>query len=99
MNRLLVFTLFILFTGWGRIHAQTRVSGTVKDPKGHAIRGASVTVKDSYDGATADSLADFHFQSAEKGTFTLVISNIGYNTVEQPITFAGSPIELHIMLK
>ncbi len=97
MHRTLLSTCLILLAGW--LPAQTRVSGTVKDGKGHAVRGASVTVKDSYDGATVDSLGNFHFQSAEKGNFSLVISNIGYNTVEQPITLAGTPIELHIMLK
>ncbi|HXB90774.1 MAG TPA: TonB-dependent receptor [Puia sp.] len=97
MLRTLLSTCFILLATW--LPAQTRVSGTVKDGKGHAVRGASVTVKDSYDGATVDSLGDFHFQSAEKGNFTLVISNIGYNTVEQPISLTGSPVELHIILK
>ncbi|HVS95460.1 MAG TPA: TonB-dependent receptor [Puia sp.] len=88
---------FLLFTGI--LSAQTTISGTVKDGKGHAIRGASVTIKDSYDGATVDSIGNFRFQTAEKGSFTLVITNIGYNPVEQLITLAGSPIVLHIVLK
>ena len=79
--------------------AQTRVSGTVKDTKGHPIHGASIAIKDSYDGATTDSLGNFHFQAADKGSFTLITTNIGYNTVEQPITLAGTPVELHIALK
>jgi vitamin B12 transporter len=97
MKRSILFTFLFLLAGW--LQAQTRISGTVKDGKGHPVRGASVTIKDSYDGATVDSLGNFHFQSVEKGNFTLVITNIGYNTVEQPITLAGTPVELHIAVK
>src|ERR1700709_2306961 len=97
MKRTALFTLLLLLAGW--LQAQTRISGTVKDGKGHPVRGASVTIKDSYDGATVDSLGNFHFQSAEKGNFTLVITNIGYNSVEQPITLAGTAVELHIAMK
>jgi vitamin B12 transporter len=92
-----LFIAFLLFAGW--LQAQTLVSGTVKDGKGHPLRGASVTIKDSYDGATADSLGNFHFKSTETGTKTLSISNIGYNAIEQPITLAGTPIELRLVLK
>jgi vitamin B12 transporter len=90
-------TAFLLLTGW--LSAQTPVSGTVKDGKGHPLRGASITIKDSYDGATADSLGNFHFQAADKGTFTLIITNIGYKTVEEPITLGGTSVTLHIALK
>ena len=92
------FTIaLLLLAGW--LPAQTKVSGTIKDPKGHPIRGASITIKDSYDGATADSLGHFHFTASDKGNFTLITSNIGYNTIEQPVSLTGVPIELHIVLK
>ncbi len=97
MKTPVLFIFLLLLSGW--LRAQTPVSGTVRDGKGHPIRGASITVKDSYDGATADSLGNFHFQAADKGAFTLLITNIGYNTVEQPVTLAGTPITLHIVMK
>src|ERR1700742_2049737 len=97
MTRTPLIIAFLLLTA--ALSAQTRVSGTVKDPKGHPIHGASITIKDSYDGATTDSLGNFHFQAGDKGTFTLITTNIGYNSVEQPITLSGTPVELHIVLK
>src|ERR1700749_1450622 len=97
MQTPILLSTLLLITGW--LNAQTPVSGTVKDPKGHPIRGASITIKDSYDGGTADSLGNFHFTAGDKGAFTLITTNIGYNSVEQPITLAGTPIELHIVLK
>ena len=87
----------ILAAGW--LPAQTLVSGIVRDGKGHPIRGASITVKDTYDGATSDSLGHFSFQSAEKGDHLLTVTNIGYNPLEQPITLNGSPIDLRLALK
>jgi hypothetical protein len=92
-----LFIAFILLTGW--LNAQTPISGTVKDGKGHPVRGASITIKDSYDGATVDSLGNFHFKTTEKGQMTLTITNIGYNPVEQPISLTGEPITLHIVMK
>src|ERR1700744_4560519 len=97
--KLAIVSLLLLLLTAGTLRAQTTVSGTVKDGKGHPIRGASLTIKDSYDGATSDSLGGFRFQSPEKGTMTLVITNIGYNPVEQPIPLAGTPVTLHIVLK
>src|ERR1700742_261940 len=93
---LLLSALFLL-TGW--LNAQTPVAGTVKDGKGHPVRGASITIKDSYDGATADSLGNFRFSASDKGNFTLIVTNIGYNTVEEPIVLNGTPITLHLVLK
>jgi vitamin B12 transporter len=100
MRKMKTPALFIaLFLFAGRLQAQTTISGTVKDGKGHPIRGASVTLKNSYDGATVDSLGNFRFQTTEKGSFTLATTNIGYNSVEQPITLSGTPLQLHIVLK
>ena len=93
----LTLTLFMLIST--SLKAQTKITGTIKDPKGHPLRGASITIKDSYDGATADSLGNFHFTTADKGNFTLITTNIGYNPVEQPITLNGTPVDLHIVLK
>src|SRR6185503_3302376 len=97
MKRTALFIAFILLAGG--LYAQTTLSGTVKDPKGHPIRGASITIKDSYDGATADSTGAFRFRTSEKGTMTLAITNIGYNPVEQPVNLTGEPITLHIVMK
>src|SRR5882757_1599468 len=97
MKRTALFTLLFILAGW--LQAQTRISGTVKDGRGHPVQGASIAIKDSYDGATADSLGNFHFQSEQKGSFILIITNIGYNTVEQPVTLAGTAVEMRITLK
>jgi hypothetical protein len=97
MRQTALFLAFILLAGGS--YAQTVLSGTVKDPKGHPIRGASITIKDSYDGATADSTGAFRFKTTDKGTKTLAVTNIGYNAVEQPVNLTGAPIILHVVMK
>src|ERR1700761_6500164 len=97
MKTLTILSTLLLLTGW--LKAPTPVAGTVKDGKGHPLRGASITIKDSYDGATVDFLGQYLFVSGDKENFTLLVTNSGYNSVEQPITLDGTPITLHIVLK
>jgi hypothetical protein len=79
--------------------SQTVVSGKVKDNKGRPVPGASVSLKDSYDGATSDSTGRFSFRTSEKGTFTITSSSIGFKAFEQPVTLNGQPLTLDIILK
>lgn len=75
------------------------ISGVVKDGKGNGIAGVSVSLKNSYDGATTDSLGHFSFTTSEKETQTLVFSAIGYKTFEQAITIDQNLQPLKILLK
>ena len=79
--------------------AQTTVSGKITDIKKNPLMGVSITIKDSYDGATSDSLGHFHFVTSEKGEQTLVISYIGYKTSEQKITIGKEPLSINAELK
>src|SRR5277367_5069619 len=97
MRPLFFLTALILFSA--SLSAQTRVSGSVKDSKGHSLHGASIAIKDSYDGATTDSSGAFRFITTEKGADTIIVSNIGYNPVQQLITLNGTPVVLHVALK
>ena len=80
-------------------YSQTNISGKVKDTKGHPIAGASVTLKNSYDGATSDSLGQYNFNTAEKGTQTLLITSVGYKSVEQSVELHESHLHVDIALK
>jgi vitamin B12 transporter len=79
--------------------AQTTLSGKVKDNKGRAIGGASLSLKDTYDGGTADSLGNYRFQTTEKGEHTLIATSIGYKVFEQKLTLAGGAQQLDITLR
>ncbi|WP_299162091.1 TonB-dependent receptor [uncultured Tenacibaculum sp.] len=73
---LLIFSLFIQCY----IIAQTSISGTVVDEKGAPIEGANVYLDGTYDGTSTDETGKFVFKTEEKGTHTLVVSFISFET-------------------
>lgn len=79
--------------------AQTTLSGKVKDHKGRPVRGASLTLKDTYDGGTSDSLGNYQLQTTEKGEQTLMVTSIGYRPYEQKVTLVPGTQPLDIELK
>ncbi|OQP50954.1 TonB-dependent receptor [Niastella yeongjuensis] len=91
--------LLILLLSFLAGSAQTIISGKVKDGKGHPIQGASISLKDTYDGATTDTLGDYHFKTTEKGEQVLLATSIGYKLQEQKITVSGAALRIDIVLK
>jgi len=98
MKRLILF-LLVIITAEMELSAQVTIKGIVKDNKDKPVPGASITIKDSYDGATADSSGSYSFKTTEKGKQLIVVTNIGFKTVEQPISIEGATITLDITLK
>ena len=97
MRRLLflgVFFILALYTD-----AQVTISGKVKDNKGKPVPGASVSLKDTYDGSIVDSSGNYKFTTTEKGEFLFVVSNVGYKPFEQKITISTSAISLDVVIK
>jgi CarboxypepD_reg-like domain len=82
-----------------QVHSQVVIMGKVKDNKGKPIPGASVSIKDSYDGGIVDSLGNFKFTTTEKEEHTILISNIGYKSFEQTVTIGTTTITLDVTLK
>lgn len=97
MRQLSFLLSFILFSAIG--HAQTAVSGVVKDNKGRPVPGVSITIKDSYDGATTDSSGRYSFKTTETGAHVITASSIGYKAFEQPIIIGSQSIVLNVLLK
>lgn len=94
---LLIFLLWILLLP-GVVFCQVTVRGKVFCKK-EAVPGASITIKDTYDGTTSDSSGNFIFTTTEKGDQVLVVTAVGYKPFEQKITFSGQPLVLDIEMK
>lgn len=92
---LLVAILFLNKIGF----AQTIISGFIKDNRNHPINGASITIKDSYDGATTDSSGKFHFATTEKNEHTIIITAVGYRSFEQKLSLTGTSQMINVVLK
>ena len=80
-------------------NAQIAISGRITDNKNKPLRGASIQLKDSYDGATSDSSGSYSFTTDEKGEHFLQVSASGYFAVVQKIMIGASPPVQNIALK
>lgn len=85
----LLFFLVAIITG-NAIAAQSIVSGKIKASKNRWVAGASITLKDTYDGATADSLGNYSFSTEEKGNLAITVSATGFRPVEKLIELKGN---------
>src|SRR5690606_14067397 len=95
--RLLFFSFFLLICGF--THGQQIIKGTVTNIKGRPVALASVAIKESYDGATADSAGRFSFTTYEKGEQILLISATGYSDAEINIVIGDSVLNIDVQLK
>lgn len=78
---------------------QTTISGTVLDNKKKPVAGASIAIKDSYDGATADSVGRFRFRTSDKGKQIIIITAIGFKTLEVSVELKDGELQLPVQLK
>jgi hypothetical protein len=78
--------------------SQITISGTVSY-KNKPVKEVSVTLKDSYDGATTDSKGNYSFQTSEKGKQTLVFSHHQYIDTDVEIEIKNENIVQNINLK
>jgi vitamin B12 transporter len=95
--KLFTTTLFLLL--FLNVQAQIKISGRVSDNKNKPLRGASVQLKNTYDGATTDSLGNYFFTTDEKGEQLLEVTISGYLPVLAKIALQNAPIVQNIGLK
>ena len=99
-NRLFILIGIFVFQGLLAM-GQFKISGIVLNTKNKPVKGASVSLENTLDGSTTDSLGYFHFTTDEKGTQTIVVTDISYETAGQPIEIKSdiSDIILHLKPK
>lgn len=83
MKQLTLALMLVLFAV-GSALAQRTISGTISDPSGEALIGASVLVKGTSKGAVTDIDGKYSIEVPE-GSTTLVVSYTGYSTQELEI--------------
>jgi vitamin B12 transporter len=91
---LIVLTITTVFS-----NAQTVVTGKIKDNKGRPVPGASIAVKDSYDGGTSDSTGSYRFRTSEKGPQILLFTSIGFKLIEEKVNLDGGTVTVNVTLK
>ena len=99
MRHCLTIIFVLLGLTAARAQAPTTVSGRVADGKDQsALIGANVLLIHLPDsaktGAAADAEGRFQFDNVAAGRYVLDASFVGYQTVRQNVTVAGTPVQL-----
>lgn len=93
-----LLTIFLIVIS-GAVQAQIIISGKITDNKKHPISGASITLKDTYDGAVTDSSGNYSFTSFEKGEYQLEAKSMNYKSGVQTIQLAKENLTVNFQLK
>lgn len=95
ISKILLLVLFLIgiFS-----NAQITISGKVNF-KNKGTKDISVTLKDSYDGATTDENGNYSFKTAEKNKQILVFSNPKFVEIEKSIIIGNENLTVNSVLK
>ena len=81
------------------LNAQVLVNGIVKDRKNHPLPGASIAVRNSYNGTTSGSDGKFALTVNDTGRQVIVISLLEFETLEQDVWIGNQAVFLQPVLK
>lgn len=93
----LLFTFAFTFTF--TLIAQITISGKVLGRNNKPLKDVSVTLKDTYDGATTDETGNYKFETSEKGSQTLIFSHPKFIEIEKSIQIEDKNLILNAELK
>ncbi len=93
-----LFFIFVSFVSLA-VSAQVTIKGKLTDTKNKLIGGASITILDSYDGTTTDSLGNYSFTTTEIGDRVLNATMSGFVPYSSKLNIAKADILLNISIK
>lgn len=94
-----IFTLVFNFAFTFTLIAQITISGKVLGRNNKPLKDVSVTLKDTYDGATTDETGNYKFETSEKGNQTLIFSHPKFIEIEKSIQVEDKNLILNAELK
>ena len=85
MKKLILF--FLMLTVYASMYSQTgTINGRVTDKQtSEALAGATIVIKGTSTSTISDNLGNFKLSDLKTGSIVLVISYIGYETIEHPV--------------
>ena len=94
-----IFTLLFTFAFTFTLIAQITISGKVLGRNNKPLKDVSVTLKDTYDGATTDETGNYKFETSEKGSQILIFSHPKFIEIEKSIQIEDKNLILNAELK
>jgi iron complex outermembrane recepter protein len=92
-----LLTTLLLLCAYTMIWSQSMLKGTVRDAGG-ILPGVAVQVKGSNAGMTTDANGEYALKLAN-GTYEIVYSFLGFNTITRSITIASSDVTADVTLE
>ena len=93
-----LFLMLVLLSS-STVLAQSTISGSVKDQNGEPVPGANVTLKGTTLGANSDFDGNFEIRNVENGTYTIVVSSIGFDNFTQEVIVNSSNATVNAIIK
>ena len=78
---------------------QTSISGTVSQKNGGSLPGASIYLRDTYDGTSSDANGAFNFRTSKNGKCVLMVTLLGFEAFSSELDLKGETVKLTIVLK
>jgi hypothetical protein len=78
---------------------QSTLTGKITDLQGQTLPGASIYLLNTLDGASSDIAGQYTLITLETGNQTLVVSMIGYETINQPMVLEHKSYVINFQLK
>ncbi|MBC7913551.1 MAG: TonB-dependent receptor [Pyrinomonadaceae bacterium] len=94
-----IFTLIFSLT-IGLVSAQNqKIAGDVSDINGNPIQGATVFLKELAQSAITENDGSFNFMNLKPGSFTVLISSVGFDDLKVKTNSRADSSVLHVVLK
>ncbi len=73
------------------------VKGRITDGTNDVLIGANVSIKGTTTGTTSDTNGNFTLSPIANGTHTIVITYVGYETIEKQVTINGALVDMGVI--
>jgi len=93
-----IIIFFLLLLRTTSLVCQTTIKGRVLNNKHQPVEGANIYFKGTIEGTNSDVQGNYSLASGLEGKKIMVVSCIGYKTLEQPVKLLNDTIELIINL-
>lgn len=89
------FTLMALFLFSLTLYSQAGLKGEIKNELNTPIAGATIYLEELGKGTTTDFDGFYNLKDIPKGTYTVTIRMLGYQTKKEKIAFTSNAIEIY----
>ena len=80
-------------------YSQSSINGIVNNNNGYPIKGANIILQPSNQLSSTNSDGIFNVQNISSGTYTLIISHLGYKTIQKTISVKNEDVNLSFNLE